>query len=95
LRTNHYEKPLSDYHDQDKFDQPQPTPAERNYHREAQNLVDKATGGIPFEKLDPKEQGRVRRRLAREYHPDNGSSGDEALFKEIGDLTADARKSNN
>ncbi|HJP81621.1 MAG TPA: hypothetical protein VJ841_04465 [Candidatus Saccharimonadales bacterium] len=90
----HYEKPVSDSGDQEKFDQPQAeAPRERNYYREAQNLIDKATGGVPFEKLDPKEQGKVRRRLAREYHPDNGSSGDEALFKEIGDLTADTRKS--
>ena len=77
-----YEKPQSDTHFDTGFDQPPAEPSDVNNNElRAQSLIYEQTGGRSFAELDRKEQGQVKRRLARELHPDIG--GDPELYKEV------------
>ena len=77
-----YEKPESDTHFDTHFDQPPAEPSDvSNNESRAQSLINEQTGGRSFSDLPRKEQGQVKRRLARELHPDIG--GDPELYKEV------------
>lgn len=77
-----YEKPQSDTHFDTQFDQPPAEPSDvHDNESRARSLIDQQTGGRSFAELDRKQQGQVKRRLARELHPDIG--GDPELYKEV------------
>ena len=77
-----YEKPQSDTYFDTGFDQPLTEPSVvHNNESQAQRLINEQTGGRSFAELNRKEQGQVKRRLARELHPDIG--GDPELYKEV------------
>lgn len=91
-----YEKPHYDtYSDTDsdtKFDQPPAPPSDvNNNEMRARSLINEQTGGRSFAELNRKEQGQVKRRLAREYHPDIG--GDPELYKEVSSQLTSQEKS--
>jgi hypothetical protein len=52
-----------------------------NYDAKAQSIIAEKTGGVDFNTLDKKLQGKITRGLARDYHPDLG--GNEELYKAI------------
>lgn len=87
-----YEKPQSDTHFDTGFDQPPAKPSDvNNNESRAQSLIYEQTGGRSFAELDRKEQGQVKRRLARELHPDIG--GDPELYKEVSSQLTSQEKS--
>ncbi len=54
----------------------------------AQDTIKQYTDGKSFNSLDSKEQGRVRRRMAQDFHPDKGDDSNIELYKVITSQTA-------
>lgn len=80
--------------DDDSDDEPvhyQPYPAPQlppSLEVQAHGKILEYTGGQAFADLDTKEQGRVRRRIAQDFHPDKGDDSNLDLYKEMNAQTA-------